>query len=94
MFKTRYTLKKFNSPLNSKGQGLIEYLMLVSLIAVVTIGVVKVVGQNVKTQYEIINRALGADTQGDLKIRNANSNAMKQKDLSNFLDGARNDSNP
>lgn len=76
--------------LNNKwGQGLIEYLMLVSLIAVATIGVIKVVGHNLTNKYENINRALGASKKTELKAENASDSAMKQKDLSNFLDGAR-----
>ena len=73
---------------NKKGQGLIEYLMLVALIAVATIGVVKVVGNNLSKKYENINRALGADGQ-ELKSENASDGALAQKDLSNFLDGAK-----
>ena len=74
---------------NKKGQGLTEYLMLVSLIAVATIGVVKVVGHNLGNQYENINRALGADKTNKLKTENASDSSLKQKDLSNFLDGTR-----
>lgn len=77
-----------NSLKNKNGQGLIEYLMLVALIAVATIGVVKVVGFNLGKKYENINRALGADGQ-ELKAVNASEGAMAQKDLSNFLDGAK-----
>lgn len=73
---------------NKNGQGLIEYLMLVALIAVATIGVVKVVGHNLGKKYENINRALGAS--GDeLQAVNASKSAISQKDLSNFLDGAK-----
>ena len=73
---------------NRKGQGLIEYLMLVALIAVATIGVVKVVGYNLGKKYENINRALGANGEA-LNAVNASDGALAQKDLSNFLDGAK-----
>ncbi len=75
--------------LNNKGQGLIEYLILVALIAISTIGVIKVVGQNLTAQYENINRALGAKNSKQLTIQNAPDAAMKQKDLSNFIEGSR-----
>ena len=68
---------------------LIEYLILVALIAVTTIGVIKVVGKNVATQYENINRAMGAKKSGQLEITNASDGALKQKDLSNFMDSSR-----
>jgi pilus assembly protein Flp/PilA len=73
---------------NSKGQGMIEYMILVALVAIGTIGVVKVVGQNVAKQYENINRALGAKKTNQLQMENA---ATNRKDLSNFMDGARNE---
>ncbi len=71
------------------GQGLIEYLILVALIAVGTIGVVKVVGQNITTQYENINRAMGAKKSEKLQIDNAADSQLKRKDLSTFMDGSR-----
>lgn len=74
---------------NNKGQGLVEYLILVALIAVTAIGVVKVVGNNVAAQYENINRALGAKNSQKLTVSNASDTALKQKDLSNFIDGSR-----
>ena len=80
---------KYPSPLkNNNGQGLVEYLILVALIAVVSIGVVKVVGNNISTQYENINRAMGAGPSEALKMRSA-GNAVNQKDLSNFIENAR-----
>ncbi len=80
---------KKTSLLNKKGQGLIEYLMLVSLLAVATLGVVRVVGHNLSKKYENINRALGASKKTELKAENAPDSFIEQKDLSNFLDGAR-----
>jgi Flp pilus assembly pilin Flp len=74
---------------SKKGQGLIEYLILVALIAVGTIGVVKVVGQNVTKQYENINRAMGAKSSGKLQLDNVSDSQLNRKDLTNFMDGAR-----
>jgi len=73
------------------GQGMIEYMILVALIAIGTLGVVKVVGQNVAKQYENINRALGAKKSNQLQLDNAADSQLKRKDLSNFMDGARNE---
>ncbi len=80
---------KFNALSNSRGQGMIEYMILVALIAVGTIGVVKVVGQNVAKQYENINRALGAKNSEKLTLQNANEGQLNKKDLSNFMEGSR-----
>ena len=84
-------MKKQTLVKNQKGQGLIEYLSLVALIAVTTIGVIKVVGNNVATQYENINRAMGAKNSQKLTITNASDNSLRQKDLSNFMDSSRSD---
>jgi Flp pilus assembly pilin Flp len=85
MSKTSSILK------NKKGQGMIEYMILVALIAIGTIGVVKVVGQNVSKQYENINRALGARKSQQLQLDNASDKQINRKDLSNFMDGSRNE---
>lgn len=84
--KLHFTKKTLGS---NKGQGLIEYLILVALIAVGTIGVIKVVGQNVTKQYERINRALGASGSKAITLDGVSDSQLKRKDLSNFLDGAR-----
>ncbi len=84
-----YTKTNKKLAFNKKGQGLIEYLMLVALIAVATLGVVRVVGHNLSKKYENINRALGAKKQTELQAENASDSFIEQKDLSNFLDGAR-----
>ncbi len=84
-------MSKFNLPkkLNNKGQGMIEYMILVALIAVGTIGVVKVVGQNVGKQYENINRAMGAQTSQTLLLENTSESNLNRKDLTNFMQGSR-----
>jgi Flp pilus assembly pilin Flp len=48
--------------LKTSGQGLIEYLILVCLIAVSAIWVVSTVGKNIQEQYANISRAI---TRGD-----------------------------
>ncbi len=75
--------------LNNAGQGMVEYMILVALIAAGTIGVVRVVGYNIGAQYENINRALGAKTTNQLQIMNADQNQLSKKDLSDFLKGSR-----
>ncbi len=82
---SKLSLKK----LNQRGQGMIEYMILVALIAIGTIGVVKIVGQNISKQYENINRALGAKKADNLHLDNATDKQLNRKDLSNFMDGSR-----
>ncbi len=42
--------------MNNRGQGLTEYLMLVMLIAVVSIGVVKTIGSQIHNKLETVKR--------------------------------------
>ena len=44
---------------NNKGQGLVEYLILVCLVAVSAIAVVSVVGTNIRELYAKISLSLG-----------------------------------
>ncbi len=74
---------------SNKGQGLIEYLILVALIAVGTIAVIKVVGQNVTKQYEKINRAMGANGSSQITLDSVADSQLKRKDLSNFMEGSK-----
>ena len=51
----------------NRGQGLVEYLILVCLLAVSAIGIVSVVGQNLKARYANISSALrGEDVRKQL----------------------------
>lgn len=81
--------KNFKILFNNSGQGMVEYMILVALIAAGTIGVVRVVGYNIGAQYENINRALGAKTSNQLQMQNADQSQLNKKDLSDFLKGAR-----
>ncbi len=78
-------LKNLNP--NNKGQGLIEYLIIVALIAVATIGIVRVVGQNVSVQYANISRALGGQSY-QLQADKPEEKMYKKKDLGDFLQGS------
>ena len=86
MFKTRNLKDPSPFPLNERGQGLIEYLIIVALIAVATIGIMRVVGQAVGSQFAGISDAL----QGKKKtyaVDTIDDSITKKKDLGNFLNG-------
>ena len=72
---------------NQKGQGLIEYLLLVCLMAVGTIGVVRVLQKTVQVNFANATSAL----QGHTKVaehEKINTNDFKKKDMSDFMSGA------
>lgn len=78
--------------LNQKGQSLVEYLIIVSLIAVSTLGVIRVVGQNVAVQYAKVAEALGGNAKGDKKAAEVTEHMYEKKDLHNFFQGSNNHS--
>ncbi len=81
-------MKKRNG--SEKGQSLVEYLIIVALMAVASIGVMKILGQNVQAQFARVVHALkGSDRKP--RLQNVNAGSYKQKDLSNFFDGAATD---
>ena len=49
---------------SSKGQSLIEYLLLVSLIGLATVTVVRTLGKSLQVQFARVAKELGADVRG------------------------------
>ncbi len=81
--RAKYFLKK----INNKGQGLIEYLILIALMGVATIGIVRTLNQTVKSRFANAIYALQGRSQ-KVKAYNVNKKDFKRSDLSNFMNGA------
>lgn len=71
---------------NERGQGLIEYLIIVALVAIATIGIVRVLGQAVGAKFNTITYALQGQKKS-FQIDNMTQEQWKKKDLSNFMNG-------
>jgi Flp pilus assembly pilin Flp len=74
---------------NQKGQGLTEYLILVAILAVASIGIVRVFGQTITSQFTNITYAI----QGNAKeikptTIKVDKSLHSNKDLSNFFESA------
>jgi pilus assembly protein Flp/PilA len=80
-------MKKKSNLKNQRGQGLIEYLILVALIAVGTIGVVKAVAKTMTSQYAQINKSMGGTVSGSMTKGRVTATDLQQKDLSKFAEG-------
>lgn len=79
--------KRFNLHRDQRGQGLVEYLIIVALIAVATIGVVRVMGQAVSSRFATISYALQGKKK-TVQVDNLDDSEMKKKDLGDFVEGA------
>ena len=73
---------------NQKGQGLVEYLIIVALVAVGTIGIMRVVGQSLAVKFAQVAKSLGAELKGQTDAPQVSESLYRKKDMRNFLSGA------
>ncbi|NQZ01206.1 MAG: Flp family type IVb pilin [Bdellovibrionales bacterium] len=75
---------------NERGQGLIEYLILVALMAVATIGIVRVLNKNVNAQFaNIVCGLQGKQCNRKAPLEKVEDEQLRKRDLSDFLNGSR-----
>lgn len=77
---------------NNKGQGLVEYLIIVAIVAVGSISVIKVVGANIDVQFANVAQALGGNDTRKKEAHKVTETMYKKRDFSDFLEGAVNQS--
>ena len=75
----------FKTLTNFGGQSLVEYLILICLIAVGTTAVVKVVGQNIAAQFNNVSLHLRGETNANTTLEKASSKDLRKKDFNDFL---------
>lgn len=72
---------------NYKGQSLIEYLIIVAVVAVGALSVMRVVGHSVNTKFATIAKALGANVEGTIETASITKSHYSKKSMRNFLGG-------
>lgn len=72
---------------NSRGQGLIEYLILVAIMGVSAIGIIRTLNQTVKSRFANAIYALQGRNQ-KATTHNMRKEEYQRSDLSNFMSGA------
>ena len=78
---------KKNQKNKKRGQGLIEYLILVALMGVASIGVIRVLNQTIKSRFASAVYALQG-TPKKVQTESVREQDYKKSDLSNFMNGA------
>lgn len=74
---------------NKKGQSLVEYLVIVALVAVGSISVVRVVSGNINARFANVANILGGKAAGtNVEVHEVTKSMTQKKDLSNFFEGA------
>lgn len=69
-----------------KGQGLIEYLILVCVVSVAAIGIVSVVGRNIQEQYANISHALQKESR--IKLTKPDPKTYRGRGMHDFTESA------
>jgi pilus assembly protein Flp/PilA len=78
------------SPMNTKGQSLVEYLIIVSLVAVGSIAIVRTLGQTVYVRFANITNALqGKST--EVQPDSVKEEQYQKRGLDDFFKAAGND---
>lgn len=73
-----------------RGQGLIEYLIIVALIAVATMAIMRVMGQTVQAKFAKVTQVLqGNNNSVDIRVESIQEQHFKKKDMSDFFYGTR-----
>ena len=73
---------------NRNGQGLIEYLIIVGIVAIGSISIISILGGNINRKMANINAGLIGGTQTEKKGEAIKEKALRNRDLGNFLNGA------
>ncbi len=71
---------------NNRGQGLIEYLVIVALMGVAAIAIVRVLGQTVNSRFASISYALRGEKKS-VQAEKIDESYYKKKDLGDFFNG-------
>jgi pilus assembly protein Flp/PilA len=70
---------------NNKGQGLIEYIIIVSLVAVGSMALLQVLQQSLNYQFAHVAKALGAKSEQKFKAPEVTKSMLERKDMSHFM---------
>lgn len=71
---------------NQRGQGLIEYLILVALMGVATIGIIRILNGSVQAQFaNVINAIQGSRSQA--RMPTLRDTDYQKKDFGTFMNG-------
>ncbi len=68
-----------------RGQGLTEYLILVALIAVASIGIIRILGQTTQAQLANITLSLQGKSGRKVQSKSVRESLYSEKDLSDFM---------
>jgi pilus assembly protein Flp/PilA len=76
---------------NNRGQGLVEYMIIVALMAIATMGVMRILSKTASGKLAQITQSLQGGKAGlNIQFEKVQQNHIKKKDMSDFIQGSRN----
>jgi Flp pilus assembly pilin Flp len=74
---------------NQSGQTLLEYLLLVALMVVATMGVIRVMNSSVRGKFaQVIDSIQGNDKATEVRFERVDEADVRKKDMSDFMRGS------
>lgn len=73
---------------NQRGQSLIEYVILVALVGVATVGMVRLLQKSVKVNLANVVHALQSDKKAKESHERITDDDLRKSDFSDFMNGA------
>lgn len=80
-------MKPIKNKAKQSGQGLVEYLIIVALVAVGGIGIMQIVGQSINVKFAEIASSLGANGSGKIEKAEITQSSTNKKNFRNFMKG-------
>ena len=75
---------------NNRGQGLIEYMVIVALMAVATMGIMRVLSQTTRVNLAKITQSLqGGKGRIEVEFEDIDKSDIQKKDMGDFIRGSR-----
>jgi Flp pilus assembly pilin Flp len=75
---------------NKKGQGLVEYMVIVALMAVASMGIMRVLSTTTSGKLAQITQSLqGGKASINVEFENVEKDDLRKKDMSDFFRGSR-----
>jgi hypothetical protein len=73
---------------NQKGQGLLEYIILVALVGVASMGMIRLLQHSLKANFANVIFALQDDSRRKVTAERVSEEDLKKADFGNFMNGA------
>ncbi len=76
--------------LNQKGQGLVEYMVIVALMAVASMGIMRILSKTTNGKLAQITQSLqGGKASINIEFENVEASDLRKKDMGDFFQGSR-----